>query len=196
MLQLYGSLLFRRFVPLQINFKLKKLEIHYLEGQCEVQENLNAFLRTQKDSLESVAFIEMISDETMQIVSSMPRLKEAVFGGMFHCYPQGDSYEYTAVQQNDSITSLDLSKNPHIPTLFLQAFSKLETLKILYMDDYIANLISERCKSLIHLSVEIFYARYLYNEEFYTKLIEFTCQHPPSDRRSKRLFQRLNGRLK
>lgn len=137
MLRLYGSLLFRRFVPLQINCKLKKLEIHYLEGQCEVRENLNAFLRMQKDTLESVVFIEMISNETMQIVSSMPRLKEAVFGGMFHCYPRGVSYEYTAVQQNDSITSLDLSKYPHIPTLILQAFQKVETLKILYMNDYI-----------------------------------------------------------
>lgn len=196
-LDIGGDLLFDDDLLSTISCKLTEFDVSCYKKSPHTEQNLNLFLVAQSESLESLKIHLWTGHDVMKTVLSMPRLKRLTLAGI----PFGASeYEADDFPQNHSVTSLGLHQYPCHQfkwfKTFLKAFTKVESLGVLVMNDEIADFIPETCKSVRQLSVYNFQAQNVHesNEAFYVNLEDFKCMQV--DRRSsKELLNRLNGRL-
>lgn len=178
-----------------ISFKLRQLHFYSLiDSDAVFQRNVNLFLKTQKETLESVIFAGRMSIEVLQTILTMPRLKKLTFGVNLK-----DPLELATVilPENKSVTSLHLTgvwRNLSAYKIILKAFPNVESLRILKMTDQVAESIPEACKSLKILTVMQFEAKIIKNERFYQKLTKFTsCLVKPD---VLKLFKKFNTNKK
>lgn len=176
----------------EVNFKLEKIHFYSLvRSEAVFQQNVNLFLITQRETLESVIFAGSMGVDAMRTILSMPRLKTLTFG-----VNDIDPEELATANlpQNQSVANLHLTGNWHRKAsaykVLLKAFPNVESLRILKLTDDLADLIPEACKSLKKLTVMQFEAESIKNEKFYLKLLTFTsCLVKPT---SQELFEKLN----
>lgn len=179
----------------EINFKLTEFDAFALRlDRPDLVQNFEKFLATQKDSLEILTIKgRKAIAVAMKTILSMPRLKKLCLKKKF-CGRDNIQLEAGIYQQNFSVATLDLEfiqiENIDFHEIILSAFPRVETLRIWLFSDEIANLISEKCKSLKKLHVLYFRARNIDNMKFYRNLENFThsCSVYKS---SQRLFNEL-----
>lgn len=176
----------------EINFKLKEFEVQSLDLHQYVRTNLNLFLMTQWDSLETLSIDRWIDDNVMGTILSMPHLKNLSLG-------LRDLGSVRTLPQSDSITTLNLSYMWGCPIrkFILEAFPNVENLTIADMSGESADIISETCINLKRLSIKYFMANRISNEEFFMKLESFTCDGiQPVNHNGQKLFKKLKVKLK
>lgn len=149
---IYGGSVFNEDFSTEIVFKLKAFSIFWLDTDIQ-RRNLNFFLKTQSDTIETLMINEWIGAEAMNTVLLMPRLKRIELR-IFHVDPSKIAAE--TLSPNYSVTHLFLTKDwnkKFVLKHFLKALPKIEFLRIPYITDEIAESISKTCKSLKRLSV-------------------------------------------
>lgn len=175
----------------EINFKLKQLHIYSLvDSEVVFQRNVNSFLMTQRETLESVIFAGRMGIEVLETILTMPRLKKLTFG--VNCI---DPLKLATVilPENKSVTSLHLTgvwRNLTSYKIILKAFPNVENLRILKMTDEVAEIIPEACKKLKTFTPMQFEVKSIKNEDFYRNLSKFaSCLIEPA---SLELFKKFN----
>lgn len=192
-LTFYAPLLFtEKFLP---EIKLKELNMRFLHLNSTLYDNLNLFLKTQRETLEILNFIGFMKAnvETIKIISSMHRLKEVDLGMVYNI----DANEISTVQQSLSVekfTLVDCMINTtESSKSILNIFPQVKHLKIYKLTKKIANFIPEKCKSLKRLHVNRFCARNISDEAFYLNLDELRSEET-DDSVCKVLYEKLNGK--
>lgn len=129
--------------------------------------------------------------KVFKAISSIRRLKKLYLCLLFSPL----DYNFEHLPQSHSVTELYLNVMNAYNSLkaLLKAFPKLEVLIFPYFTDEIADLISERARSLKRLSVFKFKARVISNETFYLNLGELNSLEVEAS--SMRLFKKLNGKV-
>lgn len=135
-------------------------------------------MKTQEETLETLTFEEHDGIETLQAISSMRRLKILELGMV---YSIGSSEtEVATVQQNRSVENLSFYNNlinSKETNGLLNIFPQVKVLKIVRLNDEIADFISQTCKSLKRLYVERFCAKSISDEKFYFNLEELNSKY-------------------
>lgn len=176
-LQINNNSVFHVDFSHEISFKLTELVIDSLKkGERHQQRNINLFLKTQRDTLETLEIIEWAGDDVLTTISSMPRLHNLTLGTFGI-----DRLELAAASlpQNHSVKHLCLTRYWHVAAVhknILNVFPKVELLEMFCITDELADLISETWKSLKHLSVHKFSLQNISNDEFFFNLEKFTCK--------------------
>lgn len=177
----------------KISFKLTNFKIYFYPGHREAENNLDLFLQSQKDSIESLSLGMWVSSELLSTVLSMPRLEEFKFmNGL-------NEFEITtALPQSNSVKNLDLyiygANNDVLTNFLLPFFPKTEILEIKRMTRETAELIPTSCKFLKHLIVDNYEADRVSNKAFYLSLETFTTNYC-ENQNSKKMFLKLNGKF-
>lgn len=149
---LLGFSFFKQEFPTGITFKLTEVQIDPYDWDIygnvpEILVNLNTFLKTQRDTLETLKLGRQTNVEVMKTILTMPKLKKlALKVPEFHT-----EYEYAGLPQNHSVTSLTLSgyKDSNDAYKFcLNAFPAVELLETDRMTNDINVCVSATCKSL------------------------------------------------
>lgn len=164
-----------------------------LDPSPKVRQNLILFLKMQSESLKYLKIKTWMGKEVMDTILSMPHLIELSLGLRL--------WHYSAVPENlgqsQSIVRLEIFQGDRIEFAWyeslLKAFPKVESLVIFELDNSLADLISENCKSLKRLSSFHFNATDVSNEAFYLNLEELSCQIKKQNS-SQQLFEKLNGK--
>lgn len=166
--------LFNQDFSTEIDFKLAELQIDYIGEEQIFSHNLNLFLKTQRDTLETVETLADWTDvDVMKTILSMPRLKNLTLGDF-----EFDALEIAeALPPNNSVKSLHLLDwdNYSECDFFFKVCPKVEFLEMNEITDEIADLISETCKSLKRLCVHRFRAKNIKDEAFFSDLDEISC---------------------
>lgn len=154
------SSLFIDEFPFEMGFALTKFEVCWWFNQKHrTRQNINLFLKTQRNTLEIVKFGKWMGVEIMKTILLMPCLKEFILSQL-----EIDPLEQTPERfpQSHSITSLELPRfeNPNavINKMFLKAFPKVETLNITSMPcEELSDLIPEAFRSLKKVKFDLIY---------------------------------------
>lgn len=155
----YGDSLFSKDFCSKVNFKLRQFSIDEQGRDQQNHRNLNSFLWTQRNSLESVSIARCMNLEMLRTILSMWRLEKVSLIDMSNINRGECVAEFLA--KNVSVASLHLPFAPggfFIYELFFKAFPKIKSLSISGLQDQCADIISEYCKSLRNLSAVWFYA--------------------------------------
>lgn len=175
----------------EVSFKLKQINFYSLvRNDAYFQQNVNLFLLTQKQTLETVIFAGSMGVEAMRTIMSMPRLTKLTFG-VNDVDPENLAAEN--LPQNHSVTNLHLTgdwKKETSYKIILEAFPSVESLRILKLTDEIADVISVTCKSLKKLAVIQFEAKSIKDEKYFLELPYFTCCFVKPG--SEQLFRKFN----
>lgn len=147
-----------------MGFALTEFEVCWWFNQNHrTRQNINLFLKTQRNTLEIVKFGKWMGVEIMKTILLMPCLKEFILRQL-----EIDPIEQTPERfpQSYSITCLELPsfENPDavINKMFLKAFPKVETLNIRSMPcEELSDLIPEAFRFLKKVKFDFFYCETL-----------------------------------
>lgn len=168
------SLLFNTNFSTGISFRLKELVISGLLDEARNFHNINLFLITQREKLEILTIGHFINSEILKTILSMPRLKKLYLAVGIHNSQAGFSVENFLPSQ--SVTSLSVpyfDGQKDFFKLILKVFPNIEFLELDSLHDEDANVISDHCQHLKHLSVWTFKGENFSNEAFYLSLRKF-----------------------
>lgn len=188
-LAFHAPLLFtEKFLP---EIKLKELTINIFkeDPNYTLYDNLNLFLKTQRETLEILNFTGYMNAGlgTLKIVSSMHRLKEVDLGIVHNI----DANVISTIQQCHSVEKFDcLIDSTESAKSILNIFPKVKLLKIYELTDEIADFIPDACIFLKKLHVKRFCAENISNEAFYLNLDELCSDDPICEV----LYEKLNGK--
>lgn len=127
-------LLFSEDFSKQISFNLREFHAESMQRplgiQVQVQQNLNAFLMTQRESIEKLTLGKWMGSDVFKTILSMPRLKNVTLMGFQGVEPaelQAESFP-----QNFSVTHLTLSDfwKDDVIRFMLEVFPRLESMTI------------------------------------------------------------------
>lgn len=184
------TLFSEHFLP---EIKLRELDVRSAGMEPTSYENLNLFLKTQRETLETLCLDITDGHETWKTILTIPRLKLLSYQETDDVNP----IEITdpAFQPKLSVENLVLHnfRSDH-SIRFLQILPKVKFLRILNLTDEVAELISKTCKSLTHLEVYHFSAKNIANESFFLNLKTFGSLLEIVDPIIKTLFEKLGGK--
>lgn len=170
---LHSESVFSEDFSSEIRFNLRNLQTGFGGNQIQ-RRNLNSFLKTQRNSLKSLVIINWMGIDVFKTVLSMPGLTHLFLVANDLAEPE---FLVENFKENNSVVSLQLWLDFSIDDeavskfkTFLKAFPKVQSLKILNMDNNIADFISETCVFLKKLSVEFFMASKVADESFFFNL--------------------------
>lgn len=127
-------LLFNEDFSKEIGFKLEEFHVNSLQrplgNQTQVKQNLNAFLMTQRETVETLTLGKWMGGDVFKTILSMPRLQHvtlAGFDGVESAELQGGNFP-----RNNSVTQLDVSDfwKDDVLRFLLTVFPKVETATI------------------------------------------------------------------
>lgn len=137
---------FEKDISAEIDFKLLELKISF-PGKAQQNQNINLFLKKQKDSLETLSIGRWLGPDVTKTVLSMPRLKTLT---LYQNLDQIQPSEYAErLPQNHSVIRLDVSDIfvNEMTDCLVRAFPKAEYVKINMMYQN-RRLIHKTCKNL------------------------------------------------
>lgn len=121
-------------------FRLKKFYVNLYTENPLLRKNLNLFLKTQSETLESVAVIRWMGLEVMKTILLMLRLKHVELNEVTH--PAFSEFTVENLPQNFSVICLlfDNYSSYKFTGSVLKLFPKIETLKLNFIADQNVNI--------------------------------------------------------